>query len=320
MMNSFPIQCVPISGPFQAGMFITTGFTKFTQPQLTTSTLLPNQQLMHLGTHLHTSLSATAQAIWDGQAILATDRSVKNNKAIYAWIISNNNDQITTNIQGSGILPSSAQYAKPASKWPEAAALYAALQWILTLLWRYPDNTNDAGDTPALPIPIDNKSVIDNIHQPINDMTSIFQLLTPDFDIIQATRKIIEELPIQVDIFHVKLHQDCDKPFDKLTPYAKMNVLADRYAKHLHSQPETMIGIFPSWIPGTKAAIYHGKSQITSDIPNYLQWAIHEPPMWEYLIQRSQHATNRDSKWNNQIYDTIEWEYIGKLQYFGNSQ
>ena len=155
--------------------------------------------------------------------------------------------------------------------------------------------------------------MIDDIHRPITDMTSIFQLLTPDFDIIQAIRKIIEDLPIQVDIFHVKSHQDRDKPFNKLTPYAKMNVLADRYAKYLHSQPETTIGIFPSWIPGIKAAIYHGASQITSDIPNYIQWAIQEPPMHEYLIQQSQTATNHDSKWNNQIYNTIAWEYIGEL-------
>ena len=86
------------------------------QPPLMTSTILPDQQLMHLGTCHHTSLPATTQAIWDGQAILATDGSVKNNKAIYAWIISNNNDQITTDIQGGSILPSSAKYAKHASK------------------------------------------------------------------------------------------------------------------------------------------------------------------------------------------------------------
>ena len=111
LTKSFPIRCVPISGTFQSGMFLTNGFTKFTQPPPTTSTILPDQQLMHLGTRHHTSLPDTAQAIWDGQAILATDGSVKNNKAIYAWTISNNTDHITTDIQGGGILPSSATYA-----------------------------------------------------------------------------------------------------------------------------------------------------------------------------------------------------------------
>jgi hypothetical protein len=268
---------------------------------------------MHLGTRHNTSLPITAQAIWDGQAILATDGSVKDSKATYAWIISTNNDQITPDIQGGGILPLSAQYAKHASKRPEAAALYAALQWISTLLRRYPDNTTDAGDTPALPIPIDNKSVIDDIHRPINELTPTFQLLTPDFDIIQAIRQLINDLPITVDIFHVKSHQDRDKPFDDLTPYAQMNVLADRYAEYLHLQPETTIGIFPSWLPGTKAALFHGPSPITSDIPTYIRRAAHEPHMREYLIARSQQATNRESKWNDQIYDTIAWDHIGEV-------
>ena len=127
MTNSFPLGCVPISSQFQASMFITMGFATFTQPPPTTSTILPNQQLMHLGTWHHTSLPVTAQAIWDGQAILATDGSVKENKAIYAWIVSNNNNQIMTDIQGGGILPTSAQYTKHALKQPKAAALYAAL-------------------------------------------------------------------------------------------------------------------------------------------------------------------------------------------------
>jgi hypothetical protein len=144
-------------------------------------------------------------------------------------------------------------------------------------------------------------------------MTPIFQLLTPDFDIIQAIRKLIDDLPITVDIFHVKSHQDRDKPFDELTPYAKMNVLADRYAEYLQSQPETMIGIFPSWLPGTKAALFHGESQITSNIPKYIRQAVHEPPLRAYMINKSQQARHYDSKWNDQIYDTIAWDYIGDL-------
>ena len=138
-------------------------------------------------------------------------------------------------------------------------------------------------------------------------------MLTPDFDIIQAIQTLLNELPIMVDIFHVKLHQDHEKPFDKLTLYAKMNVLADRYAEHLHSQPKTAIGIFPSWIPGTKAALFHGPSPITSDIPMYIRRVAHEPQMSEYLITRSQNATNCDSQWNNQIYDAIAWHHIGEV-------
>ena len=120
-------------------------------------------------------------------------------------------------------------------------------------------------------------------------------------------------LPITVNIFHVKAHQDQDKPFNELTLYAQMNVLANCYAEQLHLQPETTIRIFPSWIPGTKATLFHGPSPITSDIPTYIRRVAHEPQMREYLIERSQTATNHDSQWNEQIFDTITWNHMGNV-------
>ena len=92
-----------------------------------------------------------------------------------------------------------------------------------------------------------------------------------------------------------------------------MNVLADRYAEHLHSQPEHIIGIFPSWIPGTKATLFHGPSPITSDIPTYIRRAAHEPQLKTYLIKWSQTATHRDSQWNEQIFDNIAWKHMGEV-------
>ena len=143
---------------------------------------------MHHGTHHHTPLPITAQAIWDGQAILATDGSVKWNRATYTKIISTTNDTIGQDVTGGSLLPpSSAPYAQHASKLSEAAALYAALTWIAMLLTKYPDTTDNAGKTPALPILIDYQSVIDDITQPLNERIPIFQLLMPDYDItIQA--------------------------------------------------------------------------------------------------------------------------------------
>ena len=181
------------------------------------------------------------------------------------------------------------------------------------LLQWYPDNTSNAGVTPALPILINNKSVIDDIHHLLDELMPTFQLFTPDFNIIQAIQTLITDLPIMVNIFHIKLHQDCDKPFDKFTLYAQMNVLADCYAEKLHLQPKTTIGIFLSWIPGTKAALFHGPSPITSDLPMYIRRVAHEPQMKEYLFKRSKTATNRELQWNDQIYDTIAWNHMGKV-------
>jgi hypothetical protein len=41
--------------------------------------------------------------------------------------------------EAGGFLPPTAQYLAPYSKCPEAAALFAGLTWIATLLKQYPD-------------------------------------------------------------------------------------------------------------------------------------------------------------------------------------
>ena len=122
---------------------------------------------------------------------------------MYAWILSTMNDTIGQDVTGGGLLPPSAPHQGHALKRPEAAALFAALTWISLMLEKYPDHTSTAGTTPALPIPVDNQSVIDNIRRPVTDLSPTFMMLTPDFDIIQAIRTMIPMLPIPVNIFHV---------------------------------------------------------------------------------------------------------------------
>ena len=185
-MQSFPIGCIPISGQFQASTFLTNGYVNITLPLTLPCTTLTDQHLLHHGTQCQTTLPLTAQAIWDGQAILTTHGSVKNGTVTYAWILSTTNDNIKPDISSGSLLHPSAPYSHHASKRLEAAALYAALTWIMDILHKYPNNTSHAGDTPALPIPVDNKSVIDDIHRPITNFTPTFQLLTPNYDIIQA--------------------------------------------------------------------------------------------------------------------------------------
>lgn len=118
-------------------------------------------------------------------------------------------------------------YANHATKCPEAAALYMALQWIQLTLKQYPDTTNSASKFPALPISINNQSVIDDIQWPTNDTTPTFNTMTPDYDIIQAICMIIPTLPIKLDIFHIKEHQDQTTDFEALSPYAQLNIRAD---------------------------------------------------------------------------------------------
>ena len=115
-------------------MFITNGHIMMTTAPQPNDTNLIDHQLMNNGTQYNVPLAVTAQAIWDRHAILATDGSVRQDNATYAWIISTDADNIEKDIAGGGILPPSAQYTNHVSKRPEAAALYAALTWIATLL------------------------------------------------------------------------------------------------------------------------------------------------------------------------------------------
>ena len=132
---------------------------------------------------------------------------------------------------------------------------------------------------------------------------------------------LIPTLSIKVHIFHVKAHQDHDKPFDELSPFAQINILVDHYAEQLHQQHTLSISIFPMWILGTTAALFHGSSLITSDIPEYIQRAAHEPPVHVYLIEQSQTATDHESKWNDYIFHNIAWQHMGEaLQWLSLGQ
>jgi hypothetical protein len=191
--------------------------------------------------------SVIAQAIWDGLAILGTDGSVKGDTATYSWILSTTIDTINPDVTGGGLLPSPATYTDHYSKRPEAAALYAGLSWIRDLLHQYPDTNPASGPSPSLPVPIDNDSVIKDVQRQVNDQTPTFHLLSPDYDIIQAIRTIIADMPIEIDLFHVKSHQDRHKPYDELTPYAQINVQADHNADNIHHQTPSHTGLFPTW-------------------------------------------------------------------------
>jgi hypothetical protein len=309
---SFPLGCVPITIDHQSGYLITLGYATITTPTIAPPEHIIEMRLLNRGVTSNTPEAIVAQAIWDGHAIMGTDGSVKDDIATYSWVISTTNDTIGADVKGGGFLPPTAQYMDHYSKRPEAAALFAGLSWIHALLKRYPDTNPETGPTPSLPIPVDNKAVILDVHRTIDDLTATFHLLHPDYDILQAIRSVIADLPMAVDIFHVKSHQDQQKPIEDLHPHAQINVHADHHADAIYAIPPPSTGLFPSWVPGTRAALFHKQSQITKDLPNYLRAAAHAPAMKKYLVHRSQTATGRDSTWDDATFDTIAWQPLGE--------
>jgi hypothetical protein len=109
--------------------------------------------------------------------------------------------------------------------------------------------------------------------------TPTFDYLSPDYDIMQAICLTLRELPIDVSVYHVKGHQDRTKHWTELDPSAQINVLADRHAEALYRRPPARIGLFPPWVSGTRAALFHGDRQVTKTVPEYIREAKHAPAM-----------------------------------------
>ena len=117
---------------------------------------------MNRGVLYNTPRALIAKAIWEGTAIMGTDGSVRDPIATYSYVISLSQEAVSVSVKGGGFLPPTAQYLDPYSNQTEAAALLAGISWIKTLLHENPNPSNTP--TPALPIAIDNKSVVLDVH------------------------------------------------------------------------------------------------------------------------------------------------------------
>jgi hypothetical protein len=92
-----------------------------------------------------------------------------------------------------------------------------------------------------------------------------------------------------------------------------MSLAADRQADTIYKKPSRKTGLFPSWVPGTRAALFHGEHQVTKGIHMYIRDAAHTPAMTEYLIRCSKEATGRDKSWDDATYKSIDWRHHGEV-------
>jgi hypothetical protein len=88
--------------------------------------------------------------------------------------------------------------------------------------------------------------------------------------------------------------------------------LADEQAGKIYGKLQGRSGLFPCWIPGIWAALYHNEKQVSKGIAAYIRDAKHMPDMQNYLIWRSKEATRREKPWDSKTYKTIDWKHYGK--------
>jgi hypothetical protein len=96
---------------------------------------------------------------------------------------------------------------------PEAAALYASLCFACPTTTPPTLMGPHTGTTPRLQFVLDNKSIAeDDLSWDYNSMTSIFDFLKSNYDILQGIKHQITDLPIAPNISWVREHQDQHKP------------------------------------------------------------------------------------------------------------
>jgi hypothetical protein len=229
-------------------------------------------------------------------------------------VISISRTDVKPCVKGCGFLPPTAQYLDPYSKRPKAAALLAGLTWIQELLQQFPNHT---GTNPLpLTIPVDNDGIVKEVHRTINAQTPTYELLSPDFDILQAIRTKLNELPIPTDIAHVKGHQDRESSRGMNSTLEQISLcsLTDKLTPSTRNPRGGLDCSHPgSLVLARAAALFHGEQQVTKGIPAYIRDAAHTPVMKDNLtIRRSNEATGRDNSRDNTTYEPIDWRHYGE--------
>jgi hypothetical protein len=114
--TSFPENCVPISGHFQAGIFHTTVYAKKVRSRATIPDhIIVELQNMNRSVQQDERSETIARAIWEGtKGIMGTDGSVQDPVATYSFVIPISQTDVKPNARGGGFFPPSAQQQDPA--------------------------------------------------------------------------------------------------------------------------------------------------------------------------------------------------------------
>jgi hypothetical protein len=114
-----------VSGIFQSGHFITSGYSQWTTASAPRSTTQPPDfSRLHSDVHVTGPVNHVATFIWQGTAMLGTDGSILPACSTYSWILSTSLNAVSADAPHGGWLPPPAKYSDQSSKRPEAAAIY----------------------------------------------------------------------------------------------------------------------------------------------------------------------------------------------------
>lgn len=263
------------------------------------------------GLSLNTEIEVIAQALWYGDALFAPDGSVKDDTGTFSFALGIHllSKPYTLAAVAHGHMPPIADGIKMDSHRPEGAALYAVLSWIQTTLTNYPRLGPAPQHQKHISIVIDNKSVTQDAYDTMDDDTSVYKYLRPDYDITQGIHSLIASLPVPVTISWVKGHQDLHTPWEELTTSAQLNVIADSVCSDAYASDFPLTGRFPDHIPGTTAILRHHGLNVTKGSDKYVRSRTHAQEIIKYSIARSDsRLRDRTTPWTTDIFHNIDWD------------
>jgi hypothetical protein len=112
----FPFKSTPISGQFQSGLFITSGFSTVEQIPKSFPTINKQMRRMNRGMLTNVLMESIAKAIWEGTAIIGINGSVCDPIATYSFVISLSQIEVITCAKGGEFLPATTKYLDPYSQ------------------------------------------------------------------------------------------------------------------------------------------------------------------------------------------------------------
>jgi hypothetical protein len=248
---------------------------------------------------LEVQLDTLAEEIVAGTAVIASDGSVNNDldsfPSTQGWVVYGTSSK--NRVSGHGTVNGGGQ--PMSSLRSEMGGLCGALSAVDVILQcRHPNEALSPLKITAL---IDNKALIHRIHR--WNVISLSESLSPEYDLLQASRSLARKHSITLTPHHIKSHQDIDCNYDNLTWQAKLNCDCDEAAENVRkcSECERKAHRHYTLPPGHGATLVIDGKYITSYISKAIKEACYRKEMIEYVIS--------NANWKSaEIYDLVDWE------------
>jgi Reverse transcriptase-like len=220
---------------------------------------------------------------------IASDGSVQDQKASFAWIISNEDGMRLAT--GSG----PAYGCKPTSYRAEGYGILSALRFLVLAerVW---------GEISQCHIVCDNEAAVKQCQQRIDPTEAQpNQTMMEEWDIMAEIWTSMREFnEDRISIQHIKGHSDSKQSYNTLSLLQQLNVDADRLANEYIQNNMTKDYCWATLLPSSGVHLNSNKGTITHNIKREVKEARIIEKQIQYLCKKN--------KWEQETFETIAWE------------